>query len=171
MFKRRRRKIITSPAIWTTPTPERCHQNGGVICESLPNTARHGHHITRYRAVWECPLDAYRAYGILNQAEYRAGLRFYRAYFGVVLCRREDFYSPVSRELASIEPASIDTQLKTARKIIAPQDLRAVINICGHSWPAQYQRDLVSLKRGLGELASRWNLAASEVCAPRKRLH
>lgn len=168
MSKRKNRKGITGPGIWATPTKERRRQNGGVICETIRGNARNGSFIKRYRAVWESPLDAYRAHGVINRAEYRAGQRFHRAYYGVVLCRRAD-YRPVSREQASWARTRIEKLLNLARKIIAAEDLCAVIDICGHSRPARNPRALASLKRGLGDLAMRWHMATIEVCEHKKK--
>ncbi|MEJ0062757.1 MAG: hypothetical protein WDO70_06030 [Alphaproteobacteria bacterium] len=162
MSKRKGRKGITGLRTWATPTKERRRQNGGVICDTIQSSTRIGL-IRRYRAVWECPLDAYHAHGVIRWAEYRAGLRLHRAYHGVVLCRRAD-YRPMSDEHASWPQTRIEKLLNLARKIIMPEDLNTVIDICGHSRPAQFQRELVSLKRGLGDLASRWHMAAAEAC-------
>ena len=166
-MKRSIRQTMTAPSAGVTPTQERFRQNGGVICENIQSEPRRGNPLKRYRAVWECPLDAYHARGILNRSEYRAGLRFHRAYYAVALCRKHDTHRPASREEASIGNSRIDKLLTLARKIVAPGDLGTVINICGHSKPAQFQRDLVFLKRGLGALVQRWHLAAHEVCEPR----
>ena len=168
MQKHKCKKSITGPGTGATPSKERRNQNGGVIWEAIPSSIRPGQLVRRYRAVWESPLDAYRAYGVINREEYRAGLRFHRAYYGVVLCRRADF-RPTSDEHASWKETAVEKLLKLARKIIAPEDLNAIIEICGHSQPARNPRALTCLKRGLGDLASQWHLAAREVCEPRKR--
>ena len=168
MSKHKRKKSITGPRTGATPTKERRNQNGGLIWETIPSSVRPGQLVRRYRAVWESPLDAYRAYGVISRDEYRAGLRFHRAYYGVVLCRRAD-YRPTGEEHASWKETAVEKLLKLARKIIAPEDLNAVIAICGHSQPARNPRALTCLKRGLGDLASQWHLAAREVCEPRKR--
>ena len=100
MQKHKCKKSITGPGTGATPSKERRNQNGGLIWEAIPSSIRPGQLVRRYRAVWESPLDAYRAYGVINREEYRAGLRFHRAYYGVVLCRRADF-RPTSDEHAS----------------------------------------------------------------------
>lgn len=166
MRKHKRPKNITGPRTWVTPTKERHRQNGGLIAEVVPGSRRPGHFIKRYRAVWECPLDAYYDNGVINRAEYRAGRRFHRAYYGVVLLRRRDF-RPTCEAHALWKETAVEKLLKLARKIVAPEDLNAVIAICGHSQPARNQRALSCLKRGLGDLASQWHLAAREVCERR----
>lgn len=168
MRKHKRKKSITGPGTGANPTKERHNRNGGLIWENVPSSTRPGQFVRRYRAVWESPLDAYRASGVISRDEYRAGLRFHRAYYGVVLCRRADF-KPTSDEHASWRETAVEKLLKLARKIIAPEDLSAVVAICGHSEPARNPRTLTCLKRGLGDLASQWHLAAKDVCEPKKR--
>lgn len=168
MSKRKRKKSITGLGTWAVPTKERHQHNGGLLREVISGSNRLGHFINRYRAAWESPLDAYRATGLISREEYRAGLRFHRAYYGVVLCRRADF-RPTSAEHASWKETAVEKLLKLARKIIAPEDLNAVVEICGHSQPARTPRALVCLKRGLGDLASQWHLAANDVCKPKSR--
>lgn len=165
MRKHKRQKSITGSGTWVAPTNERHLQNGGLIKEVIPGSGRLGHFIKRYRAVWECPLDAYRDNGVINREEYRAGRRFHRAYYGVVLLRRRDC-RPISAEHATWKETAVEKLLKLSRQIVAPEDLNAVIEICGHSQPARNSRALVCLKRGLGDLASQWHLAAAEVTKP-----
>jgi len=168
MRKHKRQKSITGSKTWVAPTNERHGQNGGLIKEVIPGSNRPVHFINRYRAVWECPLDALRDNGVINREEYRAGRRFHRAYYGVVLLRRIDF-RPTSAEHAAWKETALEKLLKRARKMIAPEDLNAVIEICGHSQPARNPRALVCLKRGLGDLASQWHLAAIGVTKPVSR--
>ncbi len=163
MRKHKFKRCITGPGTGATPTKERHNRNGGLIWETVPSSLRPGQQVRRYRAVWESPLDAYRLYGVITREEYLTGLRFHRAYFGVVMCRRAD-YRPTGEEHASWKETAVEKLLKLARKIIAPRDLDAVIEICGHSQPARNLRALTCLKRGLGDLASQWHLAANEVC-------
>lgn len=167
MSKHKCQKSITGLRTWVAPTKERHRHNGGLIREVIFGSNRLGHYINRYRAAWESPLDAYRATGLISRDEYRAGLRFHRAYYGVVLLRRRDF-RPTCTAHAAWKETAVEKLLKLARKIIATEDLNAVIEICGHSQPARNPRALVCLKRGLGDLASQWHLAANEICEPRK---
>jgi hypothetical protein len=168
MSKRKRTKAIARPRTWATPSKERRNQNGGLIWKAIPSSIRPGQTIRRYRAVWESPLDAYRAHGVISIAEYRAGLRFHRAYYGVVLCRRPD-YRPTGEEQAAWKETTVEKLLKLARRIIAPEDLNAAVEICGHSQPARNPRALTCLKRGLGDLASQWDGAAKELCEQKKQ--
>src|ERR1700722_14873178 len=83
------------------PTKERQHHNGGVYTEVIDRNEDGKVFMTRYRAVIESPLDAYRHHNLINEPEYRAGLRFHKAYYGAVLCRKED-YRPVTSNQASM---------------------------------------------------------------------
>lgn len=168
MSKHKRKKSISGPGTGATPTKERRNQNGGLIWEAIPSSTRPGQIVRRYRAAWESPLDAYRAYGVINREEYRAGLRFHRAYYGAVLCQREA-NRPVSGKEALNPQTPMEWLLKLARGIINPADLNAVVDVCGYSKPAKNLRALACLKRGLGDLASQWHLAAREVCEPRRK--
>src|ERR1700677_3960575 len=69
------------------PTKERRRQNGGVYAEIITKDAKGYSLIKRYRAVWECPLDAYRDLGVINTQEHKAGLKFRRLYYATVICR------------------------------------------------------------------------------------
>lgn len=142
------------------PTKERHFHNGGVIRETI----RHGDTLSnRYRAVWECPLDVYFGRHIISKAEYRAGLRFHRAYYGAVLCRRIDMH-PTSSEQASIKSSKCDDLLKEAYATLPFETLGTVVDVCGHSKPLYSPRALETLRKGLGHLAIEWNMAAIEVC-------
>ncbi len=163
MAKLRYRKRASTVKMGASPTKERRLQNGGVVMETIERNTHGKTLINRYRAAWECPLDAYRALKLIGEPEYRAGLRFHRAYYGAVLCRREEF-RPTSSDHASMEPTMSDKLLNQAHKAIPPEDLGAVIDVCGHSKPAWNPRALEKLRKGLGHLALRWNMAAIEVC-------
>src|SRR6202044_1104230 len=102
MIKARNRKSHPIK-IGAIPTKERRRQNGGVFSEVIDRDANGKVFMKRYRAVWECPLDVYRDQKVINDREYRAGLRFHEAYYGAVICRKHQFH-PVSKNQASQEP-------------------------------------------------------------------
>jgi hypothetical protein len=143
-----------------TPTVERCRQNGGVRAEAINEG---GVRTIRYRAVWQCPLDAYRYLNLIDRAEYKAGLKFHRAYYGAVVCTPHDF-RPTGQRAAERKPTKSDLLLRKVYEVLPMEDLGVVIDICGHSNPARNQRTLEILKRGLGNLAAHWKMAANEVC-------
>ena len=168
MRKHKFKRCITGPGTGATPTKERHHRNGGLIWETVPSSTRPGQQVRRYRAVWESPLDVYRLYGVISREEYLTGLRFHRMYYGVVLLRRRD-RRPVSAEHAAWKQTLVEKRLKQAHAIIAPRDLDAVIEICGHSLPARNPKALTCLKRGLRDLTNQWHLAAKDVCGYKRR--
>ncbi len=166
MRKRKHLKSITSPRTWATPTKERRQQNGGLIREDI--RSGNGQTVRRYRARWESPIDVYRGHGVITRRAYQAALRFHRIYYGVVLLRRRSS-RPISEEHASWKKTRVEKLLELAREIIEPADMNAVIEICGHGLQARNIGALTCLKRGLGDLASQWSIAAREVCAARRR--
>lgn len=168
MLKQMFAKSFTGSGTGAYPTKERHQRNGGLIWETVPGNDYPGQLVRRYRALWECPLDICRDFGVISREEYRAGMLFHRAYYGVVLLRRRDF-RPVSMEHALWPRTGVENALGAACEIIRPENLDAVIEICGHSKPARNLRALTCLKRGLGNLVNEWHLAAREVCDYKRR--
>ena len=54
--------------------------------------------------------------------------------------------------------------IRDAQRTLSPHNMWAVIDICGYDQPAKDATMLDKLKKGLGHLAVRWNMAAIEVC-------
>jgi hypothetical protein len=145
-----------------SPTKERRRQNGGVFAELIRRDPEGHSLIKRYRAVWECPLDAYKDFGLINAQEYRAGLKFRRIYYATVICRAINDHERVFG--GDTQVANHERALKSAFQILPSHDKEAVIDICGHNQPARSPRMLDALKKGLGHLALKWNMVAIEVC-------
>lgn len=162
MPKPQSEKKLSTMRVGTAPTKERRRQNGGVIKEIIKNTAS-GKLIRRYRAVYECPLDAYLSADLISKAEHCAGIGFRRAYYGAVISRPTDS-RPVSAEEAAKEPTMYEKALGQVYSILPSDEMSAVINVCGfseHSWnPQAYEK----MRKGLGHLAVQWNMAAFETC-------
>jgi len=148
-----------------TPTKERQFHNGGVIQETILQGETP---ISRYRAAWECPLDAYFGQNLISKAEFRAGLRFHRAYYGAVLCRRIEM-RPTGSEQANIESSKSDELLKEAYETLPFGTLGTVVDVCGHSKPLYSPRALETLRKGLGQLAIHWHMAEIEVCEHKQK--
>ena len=145
------------------PTKERCRQNGGLYAEIIRRDPSEGHQlIKRYRAVWECPLDAYRDFGLINAREYETGMKFRRIYYSAVMCREVNEREAIWG--GDVRVTSVEKQLRSALKILPSNDRVAVIDVCGHNQPAMDSKRLDALKKGLGHLALSWNRAAIEVC-------
>ena len=148
------------------PTPERRRQNGGVYHDAVEWDVDGKTLITRYRAVWSCPLDAYRDSKFITGAEHLAGAIFHQAYYRTVLsplARRER----ISGHTITGRPTKSHYILRHAFRTLSPFARKAVIDICGHEEPARDERKLHALKQGLAQLAHSWNTAALEVTGHR----
>jgi len=149
------------------PTQERHNHNGGVTFENIP-VDDGPVLIRRYRAVWECPLDAYKDLGLIDEAAHRAGLQFHEAYYGTILNGRLDL-RPVSEEQAAKCPNERERHFKEARKALPADELKAVIDVCGHNMHIWKPSALEKLHRGLGRLALEWHTNAIEVCEHKRK--
>jgi hypothetical protein len=144
------------------PTQERHWHNGGLIAETV--VSGNSGIITRYRAVWECPLDVYRDRRILSPTQYRAGLRLRRAFRDVV-ARHRAMCSRMMQSLSLSETSSMsDKIIKDASAIVAAGDMPTVIDVCGYDQLIWNPNALDKLRRGLGHLAVAWHSAAMELC-------
>src|ERR1700722_12884376 len=100
-----------------SPTNERLQQNGGVFAELVRDEEKNAP-VKRYRATWECPLDAYRDFGLINAKEYKAGLEFRRIYYATVMCRKMNEHGLVSDE--DMQVAKLEGVLKSALRQMPP---------------------------------------------------
>jgi len=163
MFNNKDGDNVISIKLGITPTKERHLHNGGVVSETI-RTDRHSKtYVKRYRAVWESPLDVYYDHKIITEPEYRAGLRFHRAYYGSVMCRRREMHL-TSQQQADLQPTSLEGLLKEAYTALPLDRLGVVVNVCGYNEMAKDGVMLEKLRKGLGHLAVKWNMAAIEVC-------
>ena len=163
MTRQKGRKRSAPIRAGATPTKERRRQNGGVVAETIAQEGSGKALFNRYRAVWECPLDAYRDFRVITKLEHLAGIRFREAYHRAVLSR------PAIRERLNNYPTSTrltmsEKLLNDAYSTLPPYNKRVIIDICGHDLLAQDGKRLNALKKGLGHLALRWHMAAIEVC-------
>jgi len=144
------------------PTPERRRHNGGVYAEIIHRDAKSPVLVKRYRAVWECPLDAYRDLGVITKAQHRAGLKFRRIYYASVMCRAaNDRMGPVD---ADLRIPRLKRVLNTAYRRLPFPHREAVIDACGHNLVIIDLAKLERLKRGLDQLVELWRMTAQEVC-------
>jgi hypothetical protein len=159
MSKVRIRRTIRSVRSGTTPTPERRRQHGGVIKEVVDRDAEGNVLIQRYKAAFECPLDAYRLKDKITESEHRAGIKFRHAYMRAVLkIRVEDIGSGShgSYDMAALLPIHSERVLNEAYSVLTPQQKAAVIAVCGHD--ERPNRDYFqTLHRGLEILAVLWD--------------
>ena len=145
------------------PTKERFNQNGGLKIEDvgLPAT-------TRYRANWECPLDAYKDMNLITAPEHRAGMRFREAYYKAVLSRRAA-YERLNRYPTTTGLTMSERLVRDAQQTVPSHNIGVVIDICGYDRPARDNVMLEKLRKGLGHLAIRWHSAAIETCEHKKK--
>ncbi len=151
------------------PTKERHQHSGGVIAETITIQCRRPTQVRRYRAVWDCPLDAYKSVQAISGAEYRAGLQFREAYQRAVYSRgaeheRLSRFTGLNTELTESEHLVED-----ALRALPPYTAGTVIDVCGHDRIAESQQEIKALKAGLGRLASCWGMAAAEITRPADR--
>lgn len=146
-----------------TPTKERWQHNGGVKEEVIAWDADGNPTTTRFRAVCECPLDDYKDQNLINKYEHKAGIKFRRVYYGVVLCRRPET-GLTSKDQASRSPTMSERLLKQAYETLPSDELNVVVTVCGDGHHIWNRSALEKLRRGLGKLAIAWHSAAIEVC-------
>jgi len=162
MRKRYRRSRVYAVRTGETPTKERRRQNGGVIAEVVDRDADGRIFIKRYRAVWECPLDAYLDYRVITEPEHKAGLLFRGAYLSAILSRRAA-YERLDKNAAYQDPIQSERMLKEAYRTLSSHYKAAIIDICGHDLPARDMVKLGRMKKGLGQLADLWKATAEKV--------
>ena len=162
MRKRHQKGRSFSIRTGVTPTKERRRQNGGVRAEVIDRDYHGTILVKRYRAVWECPLDAYLDYRVISELEHKAGLLFRGAYLSAILSRRTA-YERLDRNYAYQDPVQSERMLKEAYRTLSSHYTGAIIDICGHDLPARDMAKLDRLKKGLGQLAAIWRATAREV--------
>jgi hypothetical protein len=143
------------------PTKERRRQHGGVVYDVIDLDYHKTILVKRYRAVCECPLDAYREMKAISVAEHWVGLKFKEAYCKAVLCKNAAYErrNRITSD-ADIGPRPGERLLKEAYRTLSPHYRAAVIDICGHDQPARDMAKLDKLKKGLGQLTLLWRTAA-----------
>ncbi len=168
MSKHKGKKHASGIKTGITPTNERHQHNGGIMAEAITLDSQGKALMHRYRAVWECPLDAYKDKKITTEPEYLSGLRFRQAYYRAVLSRRAGYERlntrPVDTSLTRSERI-----LRDAYRILPSYNMGAVVDICGHDHYAESEKKVKALRSGLGRLARCWHMAAMEVTKPVSR--
>jgi len=155
MSKRHDKQRISSVRTGATPTKERRRQHGGVTFDVIDRDYHNKILVRRYRAVWECPLDAYVDKGAISVSEHWAGLKFREAYFQAVLCKAA-ICDRIRKYTPDIGYSPGERVLKEAYRALSHEYKGAVVDICGHDQPARDMAKLDRLKKGLGQLAELW---------------
>lgn len=168
MSKQKGKKKMLHIKTGIVPTKERHQHSGGVMAEAIELDGQGKTLMHRYRAVWNCPLDAYKDMNVISEPEYQSGLRFRQAYYRAVLSRRAG-YERLNNHLADTSLTPSERLLKDAYRIIPSYNKGTVIDICGHDQPAETMDALEKLRKGLGHLAVAWHSAAIETCEHRRK--
>ena len=161
-MKKHKKKQLVGMA----PTKERHQQRGGVIAETITIACRRPVQVCRYRAVWDCPLDAYRNMQEITPQEYQAGLQFRQAYQHAVFSRNAEYERLNRYTDLNTEATPNERLLNDGLRALPPYNAGTVIDICGHDRFAKSQLEIKTLRAGLGRLAECWGMAASEITNP-----
>lgn len=140
-------------------TPERQLRNGGVVRDVEPETPNSRVLVVRHRARIECQLDLYLLRGVIDKAEFDAGMKFRKAWLNRVrgIAVRDPFMPPSQSFLNAVESACYSEQVITQAFIALtsiPQKME-VMSVCGEDKPRGEMR---TLRRGLETLARFWKL-------------
>lgn len=162
MAKRKHKIKVLTVRSGDSPTPERRAQNGGVAKEVTARDCRGNALMVRFKAVAECPLDAYFQRGHLTEAEYKASMKFRHAYLRAILQVRVQDVESGSRgdhEMAALMPIHSERVLKEACEVLSTAQKAVVISVCGHDeWAGGFYK-LQTLHRGLEKLADLWKFS------------
>ena len=161
MSKKRGSKSQNLSLLASSPTLERQGQNGGIIeNKRWPKTTQKqsDRHI---RAREECVLDSYIWRGILSRSEYKAGLKFRRAYLRAVLRIKisdNGAGSHGDHEMKALLPLQSEEILSEAYNALSLAQKSLIISVCGHDSWAGGTYKLETLRRGLQILATIWKI-------------
>ncbi|MCL2473719.1 MAG: hypothetical protein FWF23_02275 [Alphaproteobacteria bacterium] len=145
-----------------TPTKERYKHNGGVKEEVIAYDTEGNPVAVRYKAVWECALDVYRDFGLLNNKEHKTGIEFRRVYHDAASARNIDIL-PTTEVQALEEPTKSETKLKQAYTALPSAEREVVVAVCGNNFHIRSMSAHEKLRKGLGHLAIAWHSAAIEI--------
>lgn len=161
MAKKHKKQRITTVRIGDKPTQERQNHNGGVEAETVDRGVNGKILVKRYKAVWECPLDAYLGRGAISELEHLAGLKFRNAYLRAVLRLKIADIGAGCRgdlEMAALTPIYSEKLLNDAYAALSPKQKAIVIDVCGHDEVAGDTAKMKTLHRGLEKLCDVWKI-------------
>lgn len=162
MAKRKHKSRVLTVRSGDSPTPERRAQNGGVAKEVTDRDCRGNALMYRFKAVADCPLDAYFQRGHLTETEYKASMKFRHAYLRAILRVKVQDIDSGSRgdpEMAALMPIHSERILNEAYAVLSSAQKALIISVCGHDeWAGGFYK-LQTLHRGLEKLADLWKLS------------
>jgi len=144
------------------PSKERCRQQGGVVPEIIDRDYHDRIQVRRYKARYECVLDAYLKAKVITKAEHRAGIIFRRAYHNAVILRRKA-YNHIGIRAMPDKPSHSDLVLREAYRTLSPHNKGAIIDICGFGHIIYDKAKIDCFKKGLEQLVLCWKDTADEI--------
>ena len=142
-------------------TNERARHDGGVLIETINESALSTRFIRRHRARFESVLDGYRWHGAISQAEAEAGKKFHREYARAVLrVQIEDNGAGCHGdfEMRPLSAINGNQVLCEAYKLLSVKQRELVISVCGENCYAGGTRRIKYLAQALACLAKHWNM-------------
>jgi hypothetical protein len=156
MAKRKHKKKLQPLRLGDGPTMERRQQLGGTEQEIVDRDYHGNILVLRYRAAYECMLDAYLLKGLIGKAAHEAGMRYRLAWLRVVeRVKVEDrFASGVS--MGTEEWLNAVTQsekyLNEASAALTEPQKAIIMRVCVDDKRAGGTDALETLRRGLENL-------------------
>jgi len=162
--RQNRKKLIPIVHITECATPERCQKPGGVITEVIARDVSGKALMKRQRVRVECMLDYYYYASRLNEAQYKAGLKFREFYLRIrfdknCLSSRKAFvkeaglFNPDGKMLDRLEYLRL---LDGAHKQLSPEQWEVIRKVCGYDEYAGNYAKLKTFRRGLDILVTYW---------------
>jgi hypothetical protein len=162
MAKRKYKKKAVSIRIGETAPKERNQHQGGLISEVIDRLPNGKAIMKRLRAMAECVLDAYLIREVISLIEYKAAMRFRKAYLRAVLHVKThntgvghhgDF------EHAALTPTESEQLLRQAYGVLDMSEKAVIIAVCGHDdWSGGAYR-VKYLHSGLEKMVKLWGVS------------
>ena|GEM_PF-1950620 len=167
MAKRRHKKRPLPVRFGALATQERCRQLGGVTTEIIDRDSSGKASMKRHRVRIECMLDYYFIEDRIDEAEYRAGMKFRQLYLRVVhKIKMTNLSNPYLMEAHRADPEGAtlaglysERLLYEAYDVLSPEQQSVVRRVCGYDEYAGGRAKIQTLRRGLKKLADHWSLS------------
>lgn len=163
-----RRKPSNAPVVRVeeVATKERQQQLGGLVKDFFPESPNSRVLVMRQKAAVECKLDYYRLCGVIDGAEYDAGMRVRDAWLTLAegIKTRDSTSCGVSASGKIFDPLLEKTWAeKTMAAVYKDADLTAaqlmaVIKVCGSDEVISADSHIRTLRRALERLARFWKI-------------
>jgi len=162
MPKRRYKKKAITIRVGEKAPKERQQHQGGLISEVIDRLPNGKAIMKRLRAMAECVLDAYVIREVINLLEYKAAMRFRKAYLRAVLHVKTDDTGVGHHgdtEHAALTPTESEQLLRQAYTVLDMTEKEVIIAVCGHDdWSGGTYR-VKALHSGLEKLIKLWGIS------------